>query len=162
MRGQVLGAGRATGTLRLPEGGRGRLRIDSFSDFIAPARPAPVRVRFTYGASDGRASRSRTRTFRLAVRRGEPGPRIRSLRAVRRGGAIRVTWRTSRVMPGDSPFYATGETSRARTAEPIVESAGWAGDSLALSTTLRPAAGVRWVTLRVPGARPGKLTVRVR
>ena len=31
--------------------------------------PGPVRVRFTYGTSDGRATRSRTRTFRLAQRR---------------------------------------------------------------------------------------------
>ena len=147
VRGQVLGAWRATGTLRLPEGGRGRLRIDSFSDFIAPARAAPVRVRFTHGASDGRATRSRTRTFRLAQRRPDPGPRVHSLRAVRRGGAIRVTWRTSAEVASDAPSYVTGEPSRARTAEPIVESSGLGRHS----SILRPAAGVRWVTPASPG-----------
>jgi hypothetical protein len=92
-----------------------------------------------------------------------PVPRAGGLRAVRRGNAIRVTWETDRPMPAGRTFHVTGSTTRSRYAEPVV----WGGGETeererSFTVTLRPADGVRWVTLYSFGARPLKQVIRVR
>lgn len=148
---QVVNASRAYARLRLPRGGEGRLRFWIAGVPIAPRRLGPVRIRLTYGAPDAQRPPARTETVRLVrarERAAPPAPRVEGLRAVRREGTIRVSWRVRH--PDDlALFFVTGAATRAWSGEPPAFASAFAGRvKRSFAVTLTPAAGVRWVTLR--------------
>ncbi|MDA0182096.1 hypothetical protein OJ997_17455 [Solirubrobacter phytolaccae] len=149
---QVVNDSRAYARLRLPRGGKGRLRFYIGGTPIAPKRLGPVRIRLTYGRPDAQTPRVKTLTLRL-VRAPEPPParphRVEALQAVRRNGTIQVSWRVRR--PGDlALFFVTGAATREWSGEPLAIAGDYAldGPKRAYRVTLRPADRVRWVTLR--------------
>ena len=138
-------------SVRLVSAGSGRLRL---SDVNAPKRLGPVRVRFTAGAVDGRRSRSWTTTYRLVrAAAAPPQTRIQRVRAVRRGGKIRVTIRF--VGPArHAPFYIVGGFDRRGNVEPLAWDGAYGTPGEREVYTDLPAKGVRWVALmQSPTAR---------
>jgi hypothetical protein len=116
---------------------------------IAPLRRGPVRVVVAYGAPGAWNPLTKTVTVTLRRPPGPPVAHVRDLRARRRGGAIEVTWTTDvRAKPDD--FLVTGTATASPTAPPL---------ALAVSEdertgrrfhfTLRPSAGVRYVSVSV-------------
>ena len=84
-----------------------------------------------------------------------PTTRVTGLRAVRHGDTIRVTFKLSQPQNYGPTFPAIGTATRSRFEEPLVE--GWTGtskDHRSFSLTLKPATGVRYVTLYAFGATP--------
>ncbi len=142
------------GGVRLAHGGRGSIGLFADSDDpFAPRRLGAVRLRVTYGALDARHPRTRTVTVRLRRTPSPPAARPVSLRAVRRGNRIRVTWRTDHAVNKDwaEVFYINGSSaSGAWTVEaPEVRGvAGSAGNRSFAVTLTQHTAGIRFVTLR--------------
>jgi hypothetical protein len=131
----------------LPRAGEGKLKLYANSLPIAPRRAGPVKVRLTYRAPDGRSLGRRTVTVRLARTPTPPDPRAVELRTERVGDAVRVHWRTDRPAR-TSVFYVTGAAERVLSGEPIAAQNVVAEDGArSFSVTLRPAAGIAWVTL---------------
>lgn len=142
------------GGVRLAHGGRGSIGLfASPNDPFAPRRLGAVRLRVTYGAPDARHPRTRTVTMRLRRTPSPPAARPVSLRAVRQGNRIRVTWRTDHAVNGDwaEVFYINGSSaSGAWTVEaPEVRSVeGYAGNRSFAVTLNQHTADIRFVTLR--------------
>ena len=131
----------------LPRGGRGELKIDGAA-FFAP-RPAG-QVKLTVSSRSPDALRAHSRTLRVRIARGAdvPHPRVTDLRATRRGGSIRVSWRVSGPIAKEQwPFFITADSTRAAAGEPIavrlVE-----GNRRRYTVTLRAGADARFVTVR--------------
>lgn len=133
--------------VRLPRGGRGTLAIRGAAIGL-PGPRGHVKVRLAYRAPDG--VEAKARTLRIAARKpaGSADTRVRKLRAVRRGGSIRVTWTIAGRPGDDASFIVTSAATRDRFAEPatftIVD--GRKGRRT-FATTLAPDADVRWVTV---------------
>ena len=146
VRGQIPSLG-VDGSEWLQTAGKGRLELFANSLPIAPRRAGPVTVRLTYRAPGGRRLGRRTVTVRLVRTRTPPDPRAVGLRTERVGDAVRVRWRTDRPARS-SVFYVTGAAERVLSGEPIAAQNVVAKDGArAFSVTLRPAAGIAWVTL---------------
>jgi hypothetical protein len=122
-----------------------------------------VRLRITYGALDGTRTRTVTVTRLVHEFRAPSKVRLIGLRAVRQGDAIRVTWRLSGEQPSNLAFDVTGSATRGRFVEPLVSGGAHnGGGQRSFGVTLRPAAGVRYVTLYSYGLKPLKRVLRVR
>ena len=107
-----------------------------------------MKLTVRYRAPD--ALRARSRTMRVRIARGAdvPHPRVTDLRAVRRGGSIRVSWRVAGPIGKEKwPYYVTADATRAATGEPVavrlVE-----GNRRRYTVTLRAGADARYVTVR--------------
>ena len=86
-------------------------------------------------------------SVRLERTKTPPDPRAVGLRAERVGDAVRVRWRTDRPARS-SVFYVTGAAERVLRGEPPAAQNIVARDGRrSFSVTLRPAAGVAWITL---------------
>src|SRR5262249_45074619 len=110
---QSFGGPIAWGRLRLARGGTGKLELTQGSKPLAPRRLGHVRLRVTYGSLGTQQPRQRVVTFRLVRAREAAAPAARPyrLRAVRRDGTIRVTWRVRD--PDDFEiFFVTGAATR--------------------------------------------------
>jgi hypothetical protein len=101
----------------------------------------------------------------VRVRRSsKPEPRLIGLKAVRRGGSIRVTFRVSDP-PSYAPIFVSGSTARDDRGNPLVLTAVSAERRIkAYRATLRPADRVRYVTVRTIGeaSLPARTTIKVR
>ena len=164
LRGELDGTLEGTSSLELDKAGRGTLVFRSLFDTDERNRRVQVRLRVTAAAVDGTRTRTQTLSFGVLRTGLHPGPanRVSGLRAVRHGSTIRVTFKMSRPQYGGLTFPAVGTASRSRFEEPLVE--GWTGTSRDLrsfSLTLRPATGVRFVTLYAFSATPERLTIAV-
>ena len=98
----------------------------------------------------------------MVRKRVSSGPAIRAygLRANLRGGAIRVRWKTSRRVSPTASFDITASATRSRFEDPLIHaSATESKPGRPFTTTITPAAGIRFVTLY---PEPLKQTVRVR
>jgi hypothetical protein len=130
---------------------------------IAARRLGQVRVRVTYGSIATQHPRARTITLRLVRPAAPPPPRARvvGLRAVRRDGTIRVTWRVEH--PDEiAGYFVTGAATREWSGEPpAFDVAITTHRKRAFGVTLTPADGVRWVTVR-SATRDVRLVVPVR
>jgi hypothetical protein len=143
VRAQVLGRHALEDAQRLSSGGAGRLRL---FEFDAPARPGPVRVRFTVGAFYGRRSRSWTQTYRLVRSRPSRRYDVHVVRAVRRGSKIRVTLHTDPRLPYEE-LFALGGFDRRGNVEPLVRGIAYSDIPRPEVTATLPGAGVRWVAV---------------
>ncbi|WP_028064876.1 hypothetical protein [Solirubrobacter soli] len=150
--------------LDLDKAGTGTLSMRPLFDDVDRNREGRVRVRVSARAIGGTRQEQRTISFRIA-RTGlhhEPPTRVTNLRVTRDGNAIRVRFRMSQPQE-DVTFPAVGTATRSRFEEPLVE--GWTGtsrDHRSFSLTLRPAAGVRYVTLYAFGATRERIVTPVR
>ena len=142
VRAQVINQPAYEASARLTSAGSGRLRL---SDFVAPRRLGPVKVRFTVAALDGRRSRTWTTTYRLRAGRTYRLLRVDAIRAERRGSRVRVTVKAEMKLP-EGAFYAVGGFDRRGNVEPLVMDAGLLGTSKRRQFTVTiPGRGVRWV-----------------
>lgn len=160
VRAQVVG-GYAEGSVTLERAGEARLSIRAYDGPIAPRREGTVRVRLTYGVPDSLTPETRTISVRLK-RAAEKLPRIVRLRAERRGDSIRVSWRVANP-PRLTMFYVSGSQARDDRGRPLVLTPTFSERSRqkSFSVTLRPADGVRYVTVRSFEATPQRVTVKV-
>jgi hypothetical protein len=165
VRGAVVGQSLSESSMSLAKRGKGTLELGGHGEeSVAPERPGRVRVRITYGTLDGTRTRSRTFSIRLARERERRAPvgRVSRPTVVRRGNTLRVSWTVTPAID-DGLYSITGSTSRSRFAEPaVVERFEDQDGEDAFSVTLKPATGIRWVSLYAFGARPLKQTVKVR
>jgi hypothetical protein len=137
-----------TDELTLPRGGRGTLEIAQAAALLAAPRWR-VPVRLDYGAPGGFDARSRTVEFILQRAPDTPDTRVRSVRAVRRGSRIHVTWSTAGRAGTDSSFWVTATKTRDRAEAPIVFRDLDAREGRrTFSVTLRAGRDVRWVAVR--------------
>ena len=130
------------------------MKIDGAA-FFAPRPAGPMKLTVSYRSPE--ALRARSRTMRVRIARGAdvPHPRVTGLRAVRRGGSIRVSWRVSGPIAKEKwPYYISADATRAAGDEPValrlVE-----GNRRRYTVTLRASADARFVTVRtaLEGAR---------
>jgi hypothetical protein len=164
VRARIVGQEGSDGVVTRYRAGRGVLRISSPEPIVGRGGPRPVRVRVSYGAPGAVKPRSETVTVRLE-RSSRPEPRIAGLRAVRRGNAVRVTFRVQHA-PEFAIAVASGSRTRDDRGNPLVltPEAIERGRRNPYRLTLRPADGVRYVTLRTLGdsSLQARQTVRVR
>ena len=142
----------------LPRGGRGELKIAAA--FFAPRPAGPVKLSVRYRAPDGLRALTRTVRVRIARAADVPHPRVTDLRAVRRGGLIRVSWRVAGPIAKDEwPYLVSADATRAANGAPIalriVE-----GAERRFAVTLRAGAKARFVTVRT-ALDTGKAVVRI-
>ena len=131
----------------LPRGGRGELKIDGAA-FFAPRPAGPVKLTVRYRSTHALRARSRTRRVRIARGADVPHPRVVDLRAVRRGGSIRVSWRVSGPIAEEKwPFFITADRTRTGAREPVAVRA-IEGNRRRYTVTLRAGADARYVTIR--------------
>ena len=149
--------------LVLNKAGKGTLVFRQLFDAVDRDRRGQVRLRVTAAAVNGTRTRTQTRSFGITRTGLHPTPptRVTGLRAVRHGDKIRVTFKMSQPQE-DLTFPAVGTATRSRNEEPLAE--GWTGpskDHHSFSLTIKPAAGVRYVTLYAFGATHERLVVPV-
>lgn len=131
----------------LHSAGSDKLELRPIALPIAPRRAGRVRVELTFRAAGGRRVGRRTVSVRLERTKTPPDPRAVGLRAERVGDAVRVRWRTDRPARS-SVFYVTGAAERVLRGEPPAAQNIVARDGRrSFSVTLRPPAGVAWITL---------------
>ncbi|HEY6887806.1 MAG TPA: hypothetical protein VI300_08505 [Solirubrobacter sp.] len=161
LRAQMTGAVSGDESLQLDTAGKGTLSIyPAVGD-----GGTVVRVRVSYGAREGTRVKVRMLRFKVVVPKTHDRPtKVFGLRAVRHGNAIRVTWKTDRDLdPEVQAFWVTGARTTSRFEDPSVSTpSGGAPRGHEFTTELKPAEGVRWVTLYSPAAQPFKQVVRVR
>lgn len=150
LRASVAGKLGAEGLTELERAGNTRLAIEpAIGTPIAPLRRGPVRVIVAYGAPGARRPLTKTVTFSLRRPPARAVPHVRGLHARRRGQAIDVSWTTDvRAKPDD--FLVTGSATRSPDAIPLaVATDDSERTSRRFHFTLRPAKGVRYVTVAV-------------
>jgi len=157
VRGDLDGTLNGAAALVLDAAGTGTLVFTHLIDSVDHNRRGRVHVRVTAAAVDGTRTRTQVLSFGITRTGLHPTPttRVTGLRAVRQGDAIRVTFKLSQPQYGGVTFPAIGTATRSRFAEPLV--GGWTGtskDRRSFSLTLKPATGVRYVTLYAFGATP--------
>jgi hypothetical protein len=156
----AVGVAAADVNLRMDRAGTRDADFDDYGGSIRFGRT--LRLRVTYGAPDGTRTRTLHLTRRIPDYRPQPNVRTVGLRAARRGNAIRVTFRLNAEPPTYQSFFVTGSATRDRFTEPIVAERASNGDQRSFKVTLRPAAGVRYVTLYSYGLKTIKQVIRVR
>ena len=150
LRAAVVGRFGAEAGAELERAGRARLEIlPSLGTPIAALRRGPVRVLVAYGAPGARRPLNKTVTLMLRRPPGPPVPHVRDLRARRHGGSIEVTWTTDIPAKLDD-FLVTGTATRSPGADGLALGLDESeSSSRSFRITLRPAAGVRYVTVSV-------------
>jgi hypothetical protein len=148
-------------SVRLKRAGTRKLDIDALN-FIAGAKPGPVRLRMNYGAIGALHPSTRTISVRVAREGGAP-PRATRVKAVRRGDRVIVTFRVTGD-PEQWGAYITGEGTREWNGFPAVLRAIQGERGKRDYRLTLPAKGVKYVTVRTPLLLfPGaKTTVAVR
>jgi hypothetical protein len=138
----------ASGELSLPRGGAGVLAVKRAGEALAAPR-SRVPVTLVYGAPDGFDARAKTFHLTLERPRNAPDTRVRAVRAVRRGNAIRVSWSTAGRTGEDAEFLVTGTKARDRGEDPIVlREYDVKPGRQTFSITLKAGREVRWVAVR--------------
>ncbi|MDA0183497.1 hypothetical protein OJ997_24525 [Solirubrobacter phytolaccae] len=126
-------------------------------------RPVPMTV--LYRGPEAKSARVRTTSVRYA-RRGElPIAEVQDVRAVRRGDAIRVTWRLKgTVHEAEEPIFVTATKTRARGEAPLALRTVEVNKRRRFSVTLRAGADAKFVTVRTVGfiVGQGRTVVGVR
>jgi len=150
LRAAAVGKPGADAATELQRAGNARLAIQpSVGSPIAPLRRGPVRVTIAYGAPGARRPLTKTVTFSLRRPPSRPVARVRDLRAHRRGNAIAVSWTTDLPAKPDD-FLVTGAATRAPDAPPLAFAlSGGERTSRSFHITLRPAKGVRYVSVAI-------------
>ncbi|MDX6585374.1 MAG: hypothetical protein QOI10_4558, partial [Solirubrobacterales bacterium] len=148
--------------LRMSKAGTRPLELDGL-ELIASRKLARIPIELAYGAPG--ALHPRTRAMSVRVRRsGPPEARATGLKAVRRGDQVVVTFRVQG-NTGDRGAFISGDDTRAWSGEPAASRIVEGRDNKRSYRVTLPAAGVNYVTLRIPRVitLPGqKLVTKVR
>lgn len=148
VRGQIVGREYTDGVTTLATGGKGELRIVSGLESLLPAGTRSVRVRVSYGSPGTVAPKTETLTVRV-TRTTKKDPRIVGLRAVRRGKAVRISWRVKNPQRF-AMYFVSGSVGRDDKGNPIALTGDIAERRrTAFKVSLDDAERVRYVTLRV-------------
>ncbi len=130
---------------------------------LAPLRAAPVSVRVLYGGRGARHPLTKTVSVTLRRTPGPARPHVRRLSARRRAGGIDIRITTDRPIRGDR-ILVLGTATRDRDAR-VLETADLSkAKRRTFAVRMQPAAGVRYVTVVLPGLVPFTLdrtTVKV-
>ncbi|RKQ90662.1 hypothetical protein C8N24_0475 [Solirubrobacter pauli] len=143
-------------TFTLKRAGRRVVKLDEAA-ILADRRARPIRLAVAYRAPGAKRVKVRTTSIRFA-RRGElPFAEVEHVRAVRRGGTIRVTWALKgNVHEPDEPLFVTATRTRARAEQPLALRSITLGKRRTFSVTLRAGAEAKFVTVRTVGFVIGK------
>lgn len=150
--------------LSLERAGR---RVVSFPEaaVLVGRRVRPVRMTVSYRTPGAKHVRTRTTSVRFARRGETPYADVQDVRAVRRGDAVRVTWRLKgTVHEADEPLFVSATKTRARGDEPLALRMVEVGKRRTFAVTLRAGADAKFVTVRTVGflVGAGRTVVRVR